>query len=424
MSKISFYREKNFKKTEIGEIPREWEVRRLGGDICEINPKYKVQKGKFYKFLPMEAVSEDHYKVKFVETRAWKGSGVKYSKGDILLARITPSAENGKTTIVNFLKENEIGIGSTEFIVFKPKNADSFYIYYLLKWDKVRNQLISQMSGTTGRQRIPNDAPHKVKVPYPSKLEEQKNIAKVLKDFDDLLENIEKQIKTLERVKKGLMNIYFTKGVFKHETFKDTELGRIPAEWEVRRLGGDICEINPKYKVQKGKFYKFLPMEAVSEDHYRVKFVEIREWKGSGVKYSQGDILLARITPSAENGKTAIVDFLKENEIGTGSTEFIVFKPKNVDSFYIYYLLKWDKVRNQLISQMSGTTGRQRIPNDAPHKVKVPLPKIQEQKAIAERLKTIDDQIENLKKQKEHLQKVKKKFMELLLTGKIRIKTQ
>jgi len=220
---------------------------------------------------------------------------------------------------------------------------------------------------------------------------------------------------------------------YKEREFKETEIGRIPKEWEVKRLGGEVCEINPNYKIQKGKACKFLPMEAVNEDFYKVKFYTEREWNGSGVKFSHGDVLLARITPSAENGKTAIVDFLSNNEYGIGSTEFIVFKPKESDSFFVYYILKWDKVRNRLISQMTGTTGRQRIPNSAPNKIKIPLPPLPEQKAIAQRLKAIDDQIENLKNQKETLQRIKKKFMDLLqrikkkfmdllLSGKVRIK--
>ena len=59
----------------------------------------------------------------------------------------------------------------------------------------------------------------------------------VLKDFDDLLEVIEEKIKTLQRIKKGLMEVYFTKGVFEHKEFKDTEIGRIPKNWKVKKLG-------------------------------------------------------------------------------------------------------------------------------------------------------------------------------------------
>ncbi|GEM_PF-6157555 len=430
MSKVHFYRETKFKKTEIGEIPEGWEVRKLGEYIKDFvrgvsykQSDIKLEPGKnFIPLLRATNLKENKLELRdliFIPTN--KVRPKQYLKKEDFI--ITTSS--GTKTLVGrvlYLKEElnkPITIGAFLAIV-RIKGIDKNFVYYIFNSQLYRRYLANIIAGTN-INNLNRKVLFEFSIPLPP-LEEQKAIAKVLKDFDDLIEVIDKKIETYKRIKKKLMEIYFTRGVFEHKTFKDTEIGRIPEGWEVRFLGGEVCEINPNYKAIKGNIYKYLPMEAVSESHYKVKFYKKREWKGSGVKFSSNDVLLARITPSAENGKTALVDFLDENEIGTGSTEFIVFRPLKADSFFIYYLLKWEKVRNQLISQMTGTTGRQRIPNDAPFKIKIPLPPLEEQKEIAKRLKAIDDQIENLKKQKEHLQKVKKKFMDLLLTGKLRIK--
>jgi type I restriction enzyme S subunit len=78
-----------------------------------------------------------------------------------------------------------------------------------------------------------------------------------------------------------------------------------------------------------------------------------------------GDTLLARITPCLENGKTACVDFLAGKQVGWGSTEFIVFRPKApLPEAFGYLLCRHPEFRAFAIANMSGTSGRQRIPND------------------------------------------------------------
>ncbi|HEV2314652.1 MAG TPA: hypothetical protein VGR94_05060 [Candidatus Acidoferrales bacterium] len=85
----------------------------------------------------------------------------------------------------------------------------------------------------------------------------------------------------------------------------------------------------------------------------------------SGAKFANGDTLLARITPCLENGKTAFVDFLKEGEIGWGSTEFIVLRPrKPFPPEYGYCLARDEEFRDFAIQNMTGSSGRQRVPTD------------------------------------------------------------
>src|SRR5699024_11059826 len=100
----------------------------------------------------------------------------------------------------------------------------------------------------------------------------------------------------------------------------------------------DFAHINPRESLAKGTLAKKVPMEAVEPFTKRISNFEEKAYKG-GVKFRNNDTIMARITPSLENGKTAFVDILEENEIGYGSTEFVVFREKKdiSDAQYIYY---------------------------------------------------------------------------------------
>jgi type I restriction enzyme S subunit len=85
-----------------------------------------------------------------------------------------------------------------------------------------------------------------------------------------------------------------------------------------------------------------------------------------GMRFMNGDTLLARITPCLENGKTAYVDFLQEDQVGWGSTEYIVLRPKPpLPSEYAYCLARSRTFREFAIQSMTGSSGRQRVPVEA-----------------------------------------------------------
>lgn len=123
---------------------------------------------------------------------------------------------------------------------------------------------------------------------------------------------------------------------------------------------------------------------------YIENYIE-EEYKG-GSKFRNGDTLLARITPCLENGKTAQVNELEENEIGFGSTEFIVMRAKieRSDKDFIYYLSINREFRNIAIKSMTGTSGRQRAQVDVLKDTIMDLPEYNEQVKIAKILSSVD----------------------------------
>lgn len=123
----------------------------------------------------------------------------------------------------------------------------------------------------------------------------------------------------------------------------------------------EYVENNPKLELRKGKVSAYIEMSNLSEISMCINEKTERKYQG-GSRFQNNDTLLARITPCLENGKTAFVNILKDNEIAAGSTEFIVMRAKNkVSPFWVYCLAKDERFRAYAISSMIGSSGRQRV---------------------------------------------------------------
>jgi len=172
-------------------------------------------------------------------------------------------------------------------------------------------------------------------------------------------------------------------------------------------LLGDVCQINPTTILKKGSLSKFVSMDKLDPFKRKINGFEERVYSG-GSKFVNGDTLLARITPCLENGKTAYVDILADDEIGAGSTEFIVLRAIDgtTDSDYLYYLSISSSFRDYAIQAMIGTSGRQRVQNDVLARYEFELPDIDTQQKIGEQLRTIDEKIELNRKMNETLEQM------------------
>jgi len=157
------------------------------------------------------------------------------------------------------------------------------------------------------------------------------------------------------------------------DSFEESEYGAIPQGWSIQPLS-IAYEINPSRRLSKGTVSTYLEMANVPTDGLSVAATTRRPF-GSGTKFVNGDTLLARITPCLENGKTAFVDFLEDDEVGWGSTEFVVLRPKSpLPPLHAYLLCRTQSFRDHAIQSMSGTSGRQRVQNDVLGHYMVPIP--------------------------------------------------
>ena len=181
-------------------------------------------------------------------------------------------------------------------------------------------------------------------------------------------------------------------------------------KWFIKKIS-DIIEVNPKESLLKGKAAKKISMDILRPFCRDISKYEMSEYSG-GVKFRNGDTIMARITPCLENGKTAKVNILDDDEVGFGSTEYIVFRAKKgvTDEDFVYYLVCSPLIRDTAIKSMVGSSGRQRVQTDVIKSLELSLPDFNTQKRIGALLKSLDDRIsvntainENLEQQAQAL---------------------
>lgn len=214
-------------------------------------------------------------------------------------------------------------------------------------------------------------------------LREQYEIALLLDALDDRIELLRETNTTLEAIAQTLFKSWFvdfdpvrakqegrtpdgmdeaTAALFP-DSFDESAIGPVPKGWRVTALV-DAFDINPKRSLKKEVNAPYLDMASLATSGHCVE-APIQRAVGSGAKFRNGDTLLARITPCLENGKSAFVDFLADDQIGWGSTEFVVLRPKKpLPEYFGYLLCRHPAFREYAIQSMSGTSGRQRIQND------------------------------------------------------------
>ena len=167
----------------------------------------------------------------------------------------------------------------------------------------------------------------------------------------------------------------------------------------------EMALFNPTETLKKGTLAKKVGMDKLQSFCRDIPDYEIAEFSG-GTKFRNGDTIMARITPCLENGKTAKVNILDKEEVGFGSTEYIVFRAIDgvSDEDYLYYLVCSPIVRDIAIKSMVGSSGRQRVQTDVVKGIEVELPTLDEQRKIGSLLKSLDDKIAVNNKINENLQ--------------------
>jgi len=217
------------------------------------------------------------------------------------------------------------------------KGNDPKFLSYLLQTVAVDGSAASAVPGVN-RNHL-----HKKRVLLPT-VREQKQVAAVLSTFEELIEINEQRIEALENSARGLFRRWF-------QSAESDET-----------VASELLNINPRISKGEGPFPR-VTMADVSTKHSHVLPSSVTT-RFSGSKFQRGDVLMARITPSLENGKTALALFLGPNEIGAGSTEFIVLRGNGVGPAFVYCLARDPSFRSHAIKSMSGSSGRQRVASD------------------------------------------------------------
>lgn len=313
------------------------------GDVSIINPRETIKKGTIAKKVDMAVLQPFTRKIPSFELLEYKG-GTKFRNGDTIMARITPCLENGKTSQVSILDDNEIGFGSTEYIVFRAKEgiSDCNFLYYLVCSDIVRDPAIKSMVGSSGRQRVQTDVIQNLEIDLPS-FETQKQIASILSALDDKIELNNRINENLEQQAQAIFKSWFVD----FEPFG----GVMPEDMREVPLN-ELCEIVTKGTTPTtiGKHFSdkginFLKAESILQNHSfdRNKFAHIDNDTHKVLKRSiikEGDIVF---TIAGTLGRFALVD----NTIipaNTNQAVAIIRANKNVISseyLYNFFIGNW-----------------------------------------------------------------------------------
>ena len=135
----------------------------------------------------------------------------------------------------------------------------------------------------------------------------------------------------------------------------------------------DYAFLNPKRTLAKNQVSRSIDMSQLSTSGAFPSGWEMKPFNG-GMRFTNGDTLLARITPCLENGKTAFIDFLDDGEVAFGSTEYIVLAPKNdTPPEMLYCLARYPAFVDYAVKNMNGSSGRQRVSAETVGQYRLPL---------------------------------------------------
>lgn len=402
-----------YKHSRLGVIPADWSIKELK-DIATVNPKKTLLANEeMVSFLGMADVSENA-KVIELQTKPYgevaKGF-TSFIDNDILVAKITPCFENGKGALVKNLSGG-VGFGSTEFhIIRTEKPEDRKFVFYHTTSHRFRKTGEKNMTGTAGQKRVPADFIENYLIQYPGDADERVKIAEVLSTCDKAIELKEKLIEEKKKQKTGLIQKLYTgevripgfSGKVKFERLnkyiKDSkEKNRNNQEKRVLSVTNKLG-----FVLQEDQFDRIV----ASKDLSNYKIVRKGQFAYNPSRVNVGSI-----------------DLLTTFESGLLSPMYVVFQCKQgLVTEYLYHFIKSDMFLKVIPNFLQGSV-RDSLSFDSLGLVKIFIPSVEEQNAIAQRLNLVDKEILLLEKELECLKQQKKGLMQLLLTGIVRVNTQ
>lgn len=436
-------KETKFKQTEIGMIPDDWEVKELGeiafvtklaGFEFTAHVKYSDQ-GTIIALRGLN-VRQGYLEledVKYIDNSNFsKLNRSKLFKDDLLFTYV---GTVGNVALVD--KNDSYYLAPNVALIRNMKQICSQYIMYLLLSTSFFNSQIKTLMSITSQAALSMTNIRLFKIPLPPTLAEQQKIAKALSDVDNAISTLEKLITKKKNLKQGTMQQLLTGKkrlpgfaptvVEPVETtkFKQTEIGEIPEDWEVKELH-ELCDLlngdrginYPKDSDMVSNGIPFINaghlqngvidldnMDYISDSHYQ---------KLSGAKIRINDILFCL---RGSLGKNAISNF----DNGAPASSLCVIRAKKINHFYLFQLINSVIFEKQIEDVNTGSSQPNLSAKDVSNFL-IPIPMdCVEQTAIANVLSSMDKEIEALNTKLEKYRNLKTGMMQQLLTGKIRL---
>lgn len=296
-------------------------------DFVEINPTVKFDSKERVSFIEMKDLN-DGFRNCYPSIERKLTGGARFENDDTLFARITPCLENGKICQVKGLKDG-VGLGSTEFLVFRGRKgvSDNDFIFYLSRWDGVRDFAENHFEGTSGRQRVPKDCFNSLLLNLPP-FEEQVSIASTLSSLDDKIDLLQRQNKTLEQLAETLFRQWFVEEA--NEDWEETTLYDA-----IILVGGGTPKTNVA-EYWDGKI-KWLSGGDIASNHKSFIMTTEKTISDKGLNNSSSKLLPKYATVISARGTVGKYCLLSEPMAFSQSNYGI--KPKYEDCYFFTYLL-------------------------------------------------------------------------------------
>ena len=420
-----------FKDTYLGPVPFDWEMIKLGDLFEPVNLKLK----------DFEERNED---IPILSMTRYQGLILQSRKFDKRVASRDTSnykvVKHGHLVygfpidegVIAILHRYPIGAVSPAYNVWKPtREIDLLFVDYLLKTSVLIQVYRTYTAHVVGRRRnLPQRDFVNIEIPLPP-LPEQHAIAQVLTTVRQSIEATERVIAAAKELKRSMMKYLFNYGpvpvdLADQVALKETEIGDLPIKWEVNKLSDVVTFTRKPRNLNISAFERipFIPMDAVPIDRRYPKYYleKTPDEISSGIYAELNDIILAKITPSFENGKQAIIANIP-TDFAYVTTEVFPISPNDKDqlnNLFLFYYLKNAEVRSDIAAKMEGTTGRQRVPKDVVRNTHIPIPNISQQIQIAEELDTVDTKVHCETYRKSALDGLFNSLLHQLMTGRVR----
>lgn len=396
----------------LGPAPSHWTVKRLRHIAC-LNPgKSQVRRlppETEVTFLPMEAVGDDGS----LDRRQTKPLGEVIDgytylyERDVAFAKITPCFENGKATLATNLK-NQLAFATTELTVLRPDTRliSARYLYRLVTSRPFRELGEASMYGAGGQKRVPDNFARDFAIPLPPP-DEQRQIADFLDRetarIDALIEEQQRLIELLQQKRQASFAVAVTQGLHRNRAASTKNIGwltEVPAHWPAKRLkhlvttlgggtpskdreefwDGDVPWVSPK---DMKKDYIDATGLQISQEAVKESGLPVIT-SGSILIVVRG-MILAHSIPVAMAGCEVTI-----NQDMKG------LQPRpEVTPEYLLYLLRG--IRDALFQYIdSSAHGTRKIDWEEMGNMLVPVPPIEEQKVIVNRLESINKKIDEL----------------------------
>ena len=434
--------EGGYKTVQIGpkafQIPREWNIKTIP-ELCNLETKsfdVSSHEENTFEYIDIESVSRgtiDTSKTIPVEEAPSRAKQI-VEAGDTLVGKVRPYLQ----AFAPVTEEYDGVVCSTGFAVLSAnENISSSYLTQAVLSKYFLDQMTNRMTGTSYPAVNKSDF-NSIQLFVPP-LPEQHNITNILSTVNEQIQQTDRIIQEVEKLKKSLFNDLISTGIDQNTTTRNVKVGpiqvEIPDSWAIERLRDIVSDENGA--IRTGPFGSKLKNEHHVSDG--VKLYEQRhvyqedftigdrhvteEWYHSELTSYGARPFDVLITLQGTVGEAAMIP--EDAEEGVINPKLIRIRVDDsiVDAQFLARFLDDSHISNQQIESLSHGAVVSGLTVKTVGQIKVPLPPVSEQKKIVDVVDEVDEILSNERQRKKRLKELKRGLMQDLLTGKVRVNT-